>query len=46
MNYMLTGAFPQEVKYNGKMKNVLNICLNLRPEKRYSSAEKSSTSQL
>ena len=39
MNYMLTGAFPQEVKYNGKMKNVLNICLNLRPEKRYSSAE-------
>ena len=39
MNYMLTGALPQEVKYNGKMKNVLNICLNLRPEKRYSSAE-------
>ena len=49
MNYMLTGAFSKEVKYNGKMKNVLNICLNLRPEKRYSSTEnlkKGSTSQL
>lgn len=39
MNVMLTGEHPSKKMYNGKMSRIIEKCINLDPDKRYSSVK-------
>lgn len=43
MNFMLTGALPDECRYKGKMDYVINCCMMMEPKARYQSAEELKT---